>query len=50
MIYKVELIPTATLEGRMNELGAEGWTLVSCHAHPFDTDAGRPVFVTVWSK
>lgn len=49
-MYKVEHIAEAVLEARMNELGAEGWVLLTCHAHPFNTDGAAPIYVTVWKQ
>jgi len=48
MSYMVEHIAEAAMNSRMNQLAAEGWTLVSVIAHPHNTEQAAPIYVTVW--
>lgn len=50
MIYKVEHIAESYLESRCNELGKDGWALVSVNPHHFATEDAAPIYVTVWSR
>ena len=50
MTFKVETIALSVLEGRLNAIADDGWTLVALNPHPFDTIDGEAEFVTVWIK